>query len=58
MEFYAILEKLLNPTEFDQLCTPFDIETAQSSIAYRWVSERSTSGSVIATSLRTSLQVH
>jgi hypothetical protein len=38
-----------------KLSSPFDVETAQSSVAYRWVSERSTAGNCIATALRTTL---
>ena len=55
--FYDIIKKIIDPNQFDQLCSPFDIETAQSSIAYRWVSERSTAGALISTSLRSSLWV-
>lgn len=55
--FYKILEKLLSPDGFEEICSSFAIETAQSSVAYGWVSQRSTAGSCIATALRASLWV-
>ncbi len=55
MVFYDILESMMSPEGFDSI-TDFDIETAQSSIAYRRASNGATPGSVISTSLRSSLE--
>lgn len=57
LAFYEIVKELQTDSGIDRLCTKFDIETAQSSVAYRWVSERSSNGALLATSLRAALWV-
>eukprot|EP00842_Homolaphlyctis_polyrhiza_P004732 jgi/Hompol1/525/HPOL_004175-RA len=54
--FYRILESLCTKEGFADMCSPFNIETARASVAYRWVSEGATAGGVISTALRASLQ--
>ncbi|KAJ3335283.1 hypothetical protein HDU91_002256, partial [Kappamyces sp. JEL0680] len=54
--FYDIIQRLDTDEGFDELCSPFEIETAQSSLAYRWVSNGATASSLLATCLRSSLQ--
>ncbi|KAJ2992542.1 hypothetical protein HDV02_002994 [Globomyces sp. JEL0801] len=54
--FYDILSSMSTPEGFSKLCNEFDIKTSQCSIAYRWVSHGSTADTLIATSLRSSLQ--
>lgn len=55
--FHDILRKMEKIDEFDKLCSDFEMETARASIAYRYVSERSTSAGMITTCLRSSLRV-
>ena len=54
--FHQFLEELGTQEGFDRICTLFEVETAQASIAYRWASDQSTASTLISTALRTSLQ--
>lgn len=53
--FYNILKELLTTGGYEKFCSDVEIETAQSSIAYRWASNGATAGSTISTCLRSSL---
>jgi Zn-dependent M16 (insulinase) family peptidase len=52
--FYDLLEKL--GIDFDVLCSDYEIETAQASVAYRWAADSSTACTIMSTALRSSLQ--
>ena len=59
--FYRILETIMlhlegNNQQEDDICNDFHLGTARASIAFKWVSECSTPGGVISTSLRSSLR--
>jgi Zn-dependent M16 (insulinase) family peptidase len=54
--FYHILEELGTEVGFSKICSDYEIQTAQASIAYRWVSSGSTTSAIISTALRTTLQ--
>jgi Zn-dependent M16 (insulinase) family peptidase len=54
--FHDLIRELGTDSGFDRICTLFEIETAQASIAYRFASNQSTASTLISTCLRTSLQ--
>ena len=54
--FQDLIRELGTEEGFDRICTMFEIETAQASIAYRFASNQSTASTLIGTCLRTSLQ--
>ncbi|KAI8622487.1 hypothetical protein BC830DRAFT_1195746 [Chytriomyces sp. MP71] len=56
-EFFRILKGLDSASGFAQLVSPFNVETARASVMYRVVTENSTGGGCIGSSLRRCLQV-
>ncbi|KAI8903628.1 Metalloenzyme, LuxS/M16 peptidase-like protein [Gorgonomyces haynaldii] len=55
--FHDLVKEMQTREGLDRLFTQHDIEMAQSSLAYGWISQCSTSADLIATCLRSSLQV-
>lgn len=57
MAIHDIIKSLSETTQFDIICSDFNIQTAQSSVAYNFVCQGSTPCSVLSTSLRNHLWV-
>ncbi|KAJ3296826.1 hypothetical protein HDU79_005618 [Rhizoclosmatium sp. JEL0117] len=56
LEFYKILHSLNTETGFSEIASAFNIETARASVMYRVVTEKSTGGGCIGSTLRRCLR--